>query len=215
MRVLYNGVNLTQFKPDRPAGECERDALGIRGPVVLYVGRVCRQKGTHVLLEAYQRVRHRRSDVRLVVAGPVAQFGSAEDPDDWKGAINRAGGLYLGPVEERRLAAIYNLADVYVMPTIDLEMFGMAAVEAMACGTPVIASDHGGLRETVPRECGGRFPVGSAPALAAEIEKLLSDRPRQQDAARTAIRHSSQYDWRNICRELETIYRLGGTHAGG
>ena len=58
------------------------------------------------------------------------------------------------------------MADVFVMPTRALEMFGMAAVEAQACGIPVVASDLGGLRETVPAACGARFPVGNADALA-------------------------------------------------
>jgi glycosyltransferase involved in cell wall biosynthesis len=215
VQVVYNGVNLTQFKPNAVAGEAERRALGLEGRVVLYVGRVCRQKGTHVLLEAFRRVRARRADVTLLVAGPIGQFGNGEDPDGWAAAIAEVGGRYIGPVAEPRLAAIYNLADIYVMPTVELEMFGMAAVEALACGTPVIASDHGGLRETVPIECGGRFPVGDAIGLSAEIEALLGNVDRYRRASECALEHAKRYEWQVICRQLEVIYRDGVADALG
>ena len=75
------------------------------------------------------------------------------------------------------MPGIYNACDIFAMPTRELEMFGMAAVEAQACGKPVIASDHGGLRETVPDTAGSRFRTGDAADLAAHLEALL-EQPR-------------------------------------
>jgi hypothetical protein len=117
--------------------------------VVLYVGRVCNQKGSDVLLEAVRALHERRSDLQLVIAGPVGQFGMKADPDLWVERIKGVGGVYLGAVEESRIAAIYNLTDVFVMPT--------RIAEAQACGKPFVANDCGGLREVVPTNCGGRF----------------------------------------------------------
>ena len=66
--------------------------------------------------------------------------------------ISEVGGIYLGPVQEKDLAATYNLCDVFVMPTRSIEMFGMAALEAQACGKPVVCSQHGGLPEVISPE---------------------------------------------------------------
>ena len=211
--VQYNGVNLAQFRPDRDAGSAERTRLKIDGPVVLYVGRVNSQKGTDVLLEGFTLLKQRMDDVSLVVAGPISQFGEQRDLEAarvWTRRIQAAGGRYVGPVDEDRLAAVYNIADVFVMPTRTLEMFGMAAVEAQACGVPVVASDHGGLRETVPEECGGRFPPGDAAALAVKLRELLEDVDQRKRCADAAIANAARYSWDRVVSDLDAQYaRIG------
>ena len=117
LRILYNGVNTQQFRPDPEAAARERRQLGIDKKVMLYVGRVCEQKGSDVLLQTAKTLSERRRDVQLVIAGPIGQFGLKDDPNRWVERIRQVGGLYLGAVEESRLNAIYNLADVFVMPT--------------------------------------------------------------------------------------------------
>jgi glycosyltransferase involved in cell wall biosynthesis len=206
LKVLHNGVNVQQFQPDAESAERERKELGIEKRVVLYVGRVCEQKGSDVLLEAIKRLNARRNDCQLVIAGPIGQFGMKEDPERWQERIEGVGGIYLGAVAENRLASIYNLADVFVMPTRIYEMFGMAAVEAQACGKPVVASDCGGLKEVVPDDCGARFPVGDSEQLAIEIEKLVDNQERYDFCAANAIKNAAQYDWKNICDTLEKMY---------
>jgi glycosyltransferase involved in cell wall biosynthesis len=215
LRVLYNGVNTEQFRPDPTTAASERRRLGIDRRVVLYVGRVCQQKGSDVLLQAIEELNRHRGDLRLVIAGPVGQFGRTDDPERWVERIEQVGGLYLGAVEEGRLAAVYNLADVFVMPTRQLEMFGMAAVEAQACGKPVIASDCGGLREVVPAECGARFPVGDAVRLAEEIEKLLDDPRHHASCSANALRNAAAYRWGAICDALEILYASEDNGNGG
>jgi glycosyltransferase involved in cell wall biosynthesis len=204
MDVLFNGVRLDQFAPDAAAGARERSALGLDPPVLLYVGRVCEQKGTHVLLEGYRRLRARGLDARLVIAGPIGQFGATDD-GAWSRRITDAGGLYLGPVEENRLAAVYNMATVLVMPTLAFEMFGMAAVEAQACGVPVVASDHGGLRETVPDGCGLRFETRSAEDLARKLAEIVSDGGLRRALGANAIVNASRFSWDAICDRFEAL----------
>jgi glycosyltransferase involved in cell wall biosynthesis len=213
MSVLYNGVNLAQFHPDRRSGAAERQRLGLTGSVVLYVGRVNQQKGTDLLLESWAEVHRRMPDAVLVIAGPVSQFGAPvrrSEAASWANRIAEVGGRYLGPVDESRLAAIYNMADVFVMPTRGSEMFGMAAVEAQACGVPVIASDHGGLRETVPRRCGGRFPTGDAAALSEQIHRLLYDPIRRAACGEAAAENVKQYSWDRIAQDLDDAYARAG-----
>jgi glycosyltransferase involved in cell wall biosynthesis len=133
-----------------------------------------------------------------------------EDPERWVERIEQVGGRYLGAVEESRLSTIYNLADVFVMPTRALEMFGMAAVEAQACAKPVIASDCGGLREVVPDDCGARFPVGMSTRLAEEIEKLMDDPGRLATCSANALQNAAKYRWAAICDTLEQLYATDG-----
>ncbi len=207
---LYNGVDPEQFRIDPDEGDAERRRLGVQGKIVLYLGRICRQKGTDTLLDAHERLRAVRSDVDLVLAGPVDQFDADQDSrrtGPWEERMAAAGAQYLGRVPDERLRGLYNAADVFVMPTATLEMFGMAAVEAQACGTPVVASDHGGLPETVPSDGGGiRFPVGDADALAAailgQLDQLETDTSLPGRARESALR----FAWSVIVTELDSLY---------
>lgn len=200
--VLPNGVSLEQFRPDAPGGDAERRERGLASPIVLYVGRLCDQKGTSLLLDAWPR-RRMRPDARLVLVGPVERFGTADD-GSWRNRIEAAGGTYLGPVEEDRLARTYAMATLFVMPTIELEMFGMAAVEAQACGVPALASDHGGLRETVPDDVGGRFRNGDPVDLATRLDALLADESGWSVRSAAAVRSASRYSWDSVADRLES-----------
>jgi D-inositol-3-phosphate glycosyltransferase len=98
------------------------------------------------------------------------------------------------------------MAEVFVMPTRELEMQGMAALEAQACGTPVVASDHGGLPETVPDGCGALFPPGDAPALADALASLLVDEVKRSACSAGALEHARSLSWRRIVDRLLPIY---------
>ena len=223
--VVPNGVNTEQFSP--AAG---RDGAG--GPdglredgqarTLLYVGRVGRQKGTDVLLDALGLIRRDHPATELVIAGPIGQFdradfADAESEEAWRRRFDAAGVRYLGPVDDADLAPLMASADVFVMPTRQLEMFGMAAVEAAACGTPVVASDHGGLRETVPREVGGRFRNDDPADLAATVSGLLSGDRDLDAVGRMARDRAKRYSWPAVVDRLEEIYSevIGGRGVGG
>jgi len=206
MYVIYNGVNLDQFSPDMAAGEALKVKLGISGEkTVLYVGRICEQKGTDLLLDAYQDLRARVPNVKLVVAGPPAQFGRSGKTIITE-RIKDVGGIYLGAVAEDILASVYNLADVFVMPTRDLEMFGMAALEAQACGKPVVCSRHGGLTEVVTNESGLFFPVGNVKALVDALRVLLSDEPMRLFFSRAARKNAERFNWDRVVVDLKKAY---------
>lgn len=205
--VVPNGVNPQQFYPDPQAGMEERARAGITGPALLYVGRICEQKGTDVLLQAYARIRAERPDISLVLAGPLEQFENTLDPHNWKARIEAAGAVYLGAVPESRLRAVYNMAALFVMPTVREEMFCMAAVEAEACGVPVLASDHGGLKEVVPSTAGMRFNAGDPDALAGSALSTLAGTGTRNTLASGALDNSRQYHWSRVCDQLDVVYR--------
>jgi glycosyltransferase involved in cell wall biosynthesis len=205
-RVLHNGVNLQQFCSQPASGLARKRALGMEAErIILYVGRVCRQKGTDLLIDAYLRIRPRYPSVRLVVAGPAMAFGQTGESDLTR-RIATCGGVYLGPVAEDELASIYNMADIFVMPTREAEMFGMAAVEAQACGKPVVASRHGGLPEVISDQSGVFFPSGDDSALAQQLCNLLQAPRLCQSLAQKARTSAMRFAWPRIADELETVY---------
>lgn len=201
---IPNGVDCARFRPDRALGAEWRARLGVGDdrPIVLYVGRLCEQKGTDLLIAAYRMLRRR---VALVVAGPCERFGRTE-LNGFVLQIRQAGGIYLPPLDDADMPGSYNACDVFVMPTRELEMFGMAAVEAQACGKPVIASDHGGLRETVPDTAGLRFRTGDAADLAAHLEALSGRRQLLDTLGEGAHANAARYDWPRIVQRCREVY---------
>jgi glycosyltransferase involved in cell wall biosynthesis len=208
MRVLYNGVSLQQFYPDAEAAAARRAAIGLRPDefVLLYVGRVCRQKGTDLLVEAYARLRAEGRNVRLVIAGPIGQFGRGGE-DAITQRLAEQQGVYLGPVDEAILPSVYNMADIFVMPTREEEMFGMAAIEAQACGRPAVVSDHGGLPEVVPQSSGLWFRPGDVDDLTRQIRTLMDDALLRGRFRAAAVQNARRFAWETITEELARVYR--------
>jgi len=207
MSVVYNGVSLEQFRPDAAAGLARKRAAGANGEFVfLYVGRVCLQKGTDLLIEACRRLLSEGRKIRLAVAGPVGQFGN-EGGGDLTRRVAEMGGLYLGAVDEDLLPAVYNMCDAFVMPTRAYEMFGMAAIEAQACGKPVVYSNHGGLPEVIPAESGLPFDSGDAASLAHRLRRLMDDPALNARLSQAALRNAQRFAWENIAARLDRLYR--------
>lgn len=205
IRILYNGVNVDQFSPDLASGLIRKRALGIENKrVILYVGRVCRQKGTDLLIDAFQHLKQRCENVSLVVAGPAEQFGNQRHTGLTR-MIAEVGGIYLGPVQDKDLAATYNLCDVFVMPTRSIEMFGMAALEAQACGKPVVCSNHGGLPEVISQKSGLFFPVGSVEGLAESLRQLLEDADLYKSKTEASRSNAQRFSWPHIVDQLAHI----------
>jgi glycosyltransferase involved in cell wall biosynthesis len=200
---IPNGVDCVRFHPNSELRAEWRARLGIDGrPVILYVGRLCKQKGTDLLIAAYRML---KQPAALVVAGPCGQFGKTQI-SALVAQIHEAGGIYLPPLDDADMPGIYNACDVFAMPTRELEMFGMAAVEAQACGKPVVASDHGGLRETVPESAGARFRTGDVADLAAHLDTLL-DGPDVRAALGAGARENAvRYDWPRIVQRCKEVY---------
>jgi glycosyltransferase involved in cell wall biosynthesis len=207
MRVLYNGVSLQQFRPDPKDAEARRASLGVRPDefVMLYVGRVCLQKGTDLLVEAYSRMRAEDRKVRLFIAGPIGQFGQ-DGSDEITKKLHEAEGTYLGPVQEAILPSIYNMADVFVLPTRVDEMFGMAAIEAQACGKPVVCSNHGGLPEVIERSSGLLFRSGDANDLYRQLSQIAADVSLRQRFSEAAVANANRFSWESIVADLQVVY---------
>jgi glycosyltransferase involved in cell wall biosynthesis len=227
-RVLHNGVDLARFPPrERLAAERSavlaalRARLGLRRPVVLYVGRLSAEKGVHLLLEAFGRLRARHPDATCLVIGP--DWGPLRKVRPREGELARLAGDYVGhlrrlaaphgnrvifagPVPNGELPLYHALADLLVAPSL-LESFGIPAIEAGASGLPVVASAAGGLVDTiVPGRTGLLVPPGDVPALADALDALLSNPSRARSLGRAARDHVAAFAWDHIADTLAGYY---------
>lgn len=194
IRVIHRGVDVNQFDPARVSPERMVRLAGMwRLPedrhIVLLPGRLSTWKGQDVLVEAIARLR--RKDIFAVLVG--VGNGSGALRAELEGAILRAG------VEDsvrlidecRDMPAAYMLADVVVAPSTRPEAFGRVATEAQAMGRPVIASGHGGARETIVADKTGLLvPPGDSAALATAIADIIAlDAESRELLGRQAMAH--------------------------
>ena len=194
VRVIHRGIDVDRFNPDSISAErmiqlAQAWRLPDDAPVIMLPGRLTRWKGQGVLIEAARRLA--RADVRVLLVGD--DQGRTAYRDELEEQIKRTGAegiVHLtGPC--RDMPAAYMLADVVVSASTDPEAFGRVAAEAQAMGRPVIATDHGGSRETViAGETGWLVPPGDADALAQALRAALTmTRDERDRVAQRAIAH--------------------------
>ncbi|HLY44583.1 MAG TPA: glycosyltransferase family 4 protein [Stellaceae bacterium] len=185
LRVIPRGVDLASFDPRRVSGE-RIAALATRwrvpddATIVMLPGRLTRWKGGLDFVEAIARLRRR--DLCCLLVGAEQRPGFRRELE---AAIGRAGviGLFRIVEECGDMPAAYMLADVVVSASTDPEGFGRVIVEAQAMGRPVVATDHGGARETIlPGSTGWLVPPGDRASLAAAIATALGLDPAERAA---------------------------------
>ncbi|WP_159077107.1 glycosyltransferase family 4 protein [Halococcoides cellulosivorans] len=205
--VLPNGVDLERFG-DVPTAERERvrEAYGLGdGPVVLFVGTVMPRKGVLDLVRAIGQVDGPALD--LVVAGEDDLDGEYVDRVQATARdVGVAGALTMpGFVPEADLPALYAIADLFVLPSLE-EGFGMTAVEALAAGTPVVGTTVGALPDLLGAgEQGLLVDPNDPDALAAAIDRALADRtgPSVERAARE---RAAEYSWSTVAQQCIATY---------
>jgi glycosyltransferase involved in cell wall biosynthesis len=230
VRIVPPGVDVDEFRPESRetalAGliaECERDLpnppeafdqrrpdegnakrlaafLAGEEPTIVFVGRISREKGADLLVDALE---HLRTPARTVLAG----WGDLREELEARTRGTRV--LFTGALEHRHLVHLFALADVAVTPSTFPEAFGMVAAEAAACGTPPLVARHSGLAEIAdgleseyPRSLRhlAAFESSNAGELAERIDEILclapSDHARLREAARRAA--VDRWSWEHV-----------------
>jgi len=171
---------------------------------VVFAGRLEYEKGVQTVLEALTQVRRAVGPVKFFIAG-IGTYS-----DELRRRVRELGlrrhVQFTGFLEDHELRLLYATADVAVAPSI-YEPFGLVAVEAMACGTPVVVGDTGGLREIVAGGHGLRFTPQDADHLAERLTEVLTDDDlanRLVTRARTRI--TSRYEWSTVAASTVAVY---------
>lgn len=202
--VIPCGVDLGRFMPHDPSQARARLGLRVDRPVLLFVGRLDPFKGPDVFLQAAAMMRKKAQLV--VVGGRTTGDAELEHLRQLARQLGLAGRVhFLGARPQHELPLIYSAADVTVVPSYH-ESFGLAAVEALACGTPVVATRAGGLLTIVRHEQTG-YLVPRCPGFFAErLDSLLAE-PDTLARMRAAARPSVlQYSWQSVANAMREVY---------
>ena len=173
---------------------------------MLFVGRFDEpRKGLAVLLDAWPFVQHARPDARLLIVG-------RGDPHPFRQRMLDLGVHnvhFVGPASDEDLPRYYATADIFCAPSTGQESFGIVLVEAMSCGTPVVASDIGGYRQVLShRREGLLVPPHQPHAFATALLHLLDDPDLSHTLGRTGQETAQHYAWEGIAeRVLKPISR--------
>jgi L-malate glycosyltransferase len=200
IRVIPNFVDLERYRRDREP--CHRSSFATDDEkIVMHISNFRPIKRVDLAVRVFARIA-RRVPARLVLIGDGPERGRAQHAAEEEGVQSRV--LFLGKQES--VAEILACADLFLLPS-ESESFGLVALEAMACGVPVIASDVGGLPEVVPDgEAGSLRPVGAVEEMAEAGIELLEDPERWRRASRAARVAAQRFDAQDVVPRYEAYY---------
>ena len=214
--VIPPGVDLARFHAIPKDAAQARVGIPCGNKNIIFAGRIEPLKGIDTLLQAMSILQTEHPDA--VKETCVAIIGGDPWADNLDDEMARLKDLrvelgihdlvtFLGAKDQDILPNYYAAAEMVVMPS-HYESFGMVALEAMAMGTPVIASEVGGLAHLVQHGVTGfHVPSRDPAALAARICDLLTNDPLRQQLGRQARAYAQQYDWSNIVQRMMGVYR--------
>ncbi len=191
--VIYNGVNPEIYKPGKKSFI----------PMVLYLGRLSRQKSLSIFIQTAKKILENIPEVEFVIAG---------DGDDRKRLIRLAKSLkveekvkFLGKVTETEKVDLYQRAWVFVNPSL-MEGWGITTIEANACGTPVVASNVAGLRDAVKNPHSGILvPYGDVNEFSRNIAMLLKNKKRRERMGSDSIAWAKKFSWDKSADKIASL----------
>ncbi len=200
------GVDLSLF---RPLDQQEvREKLGLNGEkVLLYVGRIEPLKGLELLLHTAAQLQTFEQIRVLVVGGGAGRDQEIDRLRELAKSLNVDKVFdFIGRVDQQDLPLYYNAADVCVVPSF-YESFGLAALESMACGTPVVATRAGGLSTIIQHGRTGYLKASRCPeAFTSSVEMIISSRKLQHSMGLAARRRAEGLSWDNVAGQIAGVY---------
>ena len=205
--VVPNGLDLSQYAVLPPCGgfRARHPEIGSRR-IVLFLSRLNFKKGLDVLIPGFARAARRHHDLHLVIAGP--DDGQLDAAQGWAAAEGVGGRVtFVGMLDHAAKLACFRDAAMFVLPSYS-ENFGIAIVEATACGVPVAISDRVNIWREIERAGAGVVAPPTADDVARQIERLAAD-----PAAAAAMGERGralvevEFAWSKFARQLESGYR--------
>jgi phosphatidylinositol alpha-mannosyltransferase len=200
-KVIPNGVDVDRFRRAVPLARWQDGTSNL-----LFVGRHEPRKGLLDLLKAYRILRKTGCQCRLLVVGTGPLSREARRYV----ATRRLQGVeFLGRVSDEEKAQLYRTADVYVSPATGGESFGIVLLEAMAAGTPIVASDIHGYKGVLRRGREGLLvPPREPKELAAAIARLLRDDELRTEMGLAGTARAQEFSWERVTAKVDDFYSL-------
>ncbi|MFW5988459.1 MAG: glycosyltransferase family 4 protein, partial [bacterium] len=170
--------------------------------LLAFVGKLTDFKGVDLLIKAAEEYEKKFSDIMTLI------IGHGELLDDLKKQVeklNLKNIYFLGNLPQKELPAFYSSADLSIVPS-RVEPFGLVAVEALACGTPVIASRAGGLPDFINQKVGRLFKMNDADDLAAKIIEALNNNDKEKKGNNAAEYALNKFSWARVIDEVLDVY---------
>ncbi len=203
VRVIHEAAS-PAFRKIDDAGllEAARRRLALQGPLVLFVGSLKRHKNVLALIRAFVALKQKKGlPHTLVLVGRA----DTNYPDVLKEAARHTFIRHLGELNDDDLVALYNLSDAFVLPSL-WEGFGIPLLEAMACGTPVIASDRCSIPEVVG-EAAALFDAPDVDALEDVLYNVLKDKELRNRLSKKGLERAQAFSWQRAAKETLEVYR--------
>lgn len=193
IEIVHNGVDISKLHPGKKTTD----------PVILYLGRLKAYKSIHHLIEAFQRVLESVPNARLVIAGTGEEESRLKKIATGLHLSSKI--VFLGKVNEKKKLQLLQSAWVFVNPSMK-EGWGITTIEANACGTPVVASDVPGLRESVNNpDTGYLVQYGDIHEMADRIIAILSDQQLRAEMHTKSRRWARGFSWQNSARKFISL----------
>ena len=204
--VIPNGLDLSEYADLPPPGRLRAryPEIGTRR-IVLFLGRLNFKKGLDLLIPAFAEARAADPDLHLVIAGP--DDGMRREVEGWvakAGVGHRV--TFTGMLDHQRKLEAFRDSAMFVLPSYS-ENFGIAVVEAMACGVPVAISDKVNIWREVAEAGAGLVGTTAVASVAEQIRRLARDPDAAAMGARGRRLVEGKYAWNRIAADLESVYR--------
>ncbi|WP_167375007.1 glycosyltransferase family 4 protein [Prosthecochloris sp. GSB1] len=203
--TLYNAVDVRRIRELCAEGHEQAEKSGRGAFVFGFLGRLSHEKGADLLFDAFDVLSRKHEQLGLLVVGDGPERKRIEDRysrTGWWGDVT-----FKGLCSWQEAMTQFSSMDALVVPS-RFEGFGLSAVEALAAGKPVIASECGGLSEIIENGISGLiFPAGDTDALVAAMERLLNDRPLRSRLEIRAAARADEFDVGRFNRNVAGIYK--------
>jgi phosphatidylinositol alpha-mannosyltransferase len=200
--VIPNGIDSKRFRPDvEPIASLQDGKINI-----LFLGRPEKRKGLRYLLRAFAQVKAEVPGVRLVVVGRDSKL--MQSHREWVQRRGIADVVFVGYVPDEDVPRYYRTADIYCAPNIGNESFGLVLIEAMACGTPIVASNIEGFADVVTHGVHGLLTTPEDQnAIAAALLQLIKSPDTRSEMASQGLERAREFSWEHIGRRIISYYQ--------
>ena len=198
---FYNGID-DKFKPYPVEAQHLKSKLNIKGPIIIYIGRIASYKGVDDIISAYKLAKAKISDLNLVIGGRP-DFFMEKLYQEWKRAYNDI--KFVGFIPNDEIPIYYSMGDIFITYSYASEGFGLTPIEAIACGTPVIASSVPVYKEILKDNAILVTPKNPK-KLAEQIVLLIKDEEKRRSMVEQAQKFIMRYSWDAVGGKLEKIY---------